>query len=34
VEPRSLAPPSGTGTRFLKDNGRAAIEALFARSFA
>jgi hypothetical protein len=24
----------GTGTRFLKDNGRAAIEALFARSFA
>jgi hypothetical protein len=24
---------TGTGTRFLKDNGRAAIEGLFARSF-
>lgn len=24
----------GTGTRFLQDNGRAAIKALFARSFA
>ena len=24
---------TGTGTRFIKDNGRAAIEALFARSF-
>ncbi len=24
---------AGTGTRFLKDNGREAIEALFARSF-
>jgi hypothetical protein len=25
---------TGTGTRFLNDNGRAAIDALFARSFA
>jgi len=25
---------AGTGTRFLQDNGRAAIEDLFARSFA
>ncbi len=25
---------TGTGTRFVKDNGRAAIQALFARSFA
>jgi len=25
---------TGTGTRFLEDNGRAAIEALFNRSFA
>ena len=25
---------TGTGTRFLKDNGKAAIAALFARSFA
>ena len=24
---------TGTGTRFLRDNGRAAIEALFRRSF-
>ncbi len=24
---------AGTGTRFLRDNGRAAIDALFARSF-
>jgi hypothetical protein len=25
---------TGTGTRFVKENGRAAIQALFARSFA
>lgn len=25
---------TGTGTRFLRDNGKAAIEGLFARSFA
>ena len=25
---------TGTGTRFLKENGRAAIHALFARTFA
>ena len=24
---------TGTGTRFLRDNGRAAIEGLFARTF-
>jgi hypothetical protein len=24
----------GTGTRFLEDNGRAAIEGLFARTFS
>jgi hypothetical protein len=24
---------AGTGTRFLEDNGRAAIEGLFARTF-
>jgi hypothetical protein len=24
---------TGTGTRFLRDNGRAAVEALFRRTF-
>ena len=34
-DPRIAHPRfTGTGTRFLKDNGKAAIAALFARSFA